>query len=590
MRLVRERLIALVATAASWAVLCASPPETNDTTEEFLVTTSEVGRYGGRLVLAQRAEPTTFNPVIAVDAASRSAIELVMADLIHINRHSQQTEAALAKTWTVSPDGRHYTLRLRRGLRFSDGHPVDAEDVLFTFRVYLDEKIHSPQRDLLIIGGKPLTVQKIDSRTVRFELAQPYAAAERLFDNIAILPSHLLQSAYQEGKLIDAWGLNTQPQAVAGLGPFRLKEYIPGQRTTLERNPYYWKKDRQGNRLPYLDEIVFLFTASEDAQAIRFQAGESDISSRLSAENFSVLEKYQQLRGFRLHDLGPGLEYDFLLFNLNDISGKGFPPISRSQAWFRRVAFRQAVSAAIDREGIVRLVYRGRATPLWTQVTPGNKLWVNRAIPQMPRSVARARQLLQDAGFSWKSDGTLIDDQGERVTFSIVTSASNSQRIQMATIIQDDLKQLGIDVQLVSLEFRTMLDRIFKTHEYEAAVMALAGGDADPNSEMNVWVSRGGTHIWNLWPSQILTSWEAEIDRLMQQQLITLKYQERKRLYDRVQQLVAENLPIICLVSPNILVGAKERLGNFRPAILSDYTLWNAEELFFRQEAQPTRR
>jgi peptide/nickel transport system substrate-binding protein len=161
----------------------------------------------------------------------------------------------------------------------------------------------------------------------------------------------------------------------------------------------------------------------------------------------------------------------------------------------------------------------------------------------------------------------------------------------MATIIQEDLKEIGIEVNVVSLEFRTMLDRIFKTYEYEAAIMALDDGDSDPNSEMNVWTSKGSSHVWNLTPSHNPTAWDEEVDRLMQQQLITLDYQRRKGMYDRVQELVWENLPVICLISPNILVGAKKQIGNFCPAILSNHTLWNAEELFFHrpQEAAASR-
>ncbi len=558
--------------------------------EELLTTDKEVGRYGGRLVVALRAEPKTLNPVTAVDNPSRTVIRRMMADLIHINRYSQRTEPALAKSWTASRDGRCYTLQLRRGLRFSDGHPFDADDVLFTFQVYLDEQVHSPNRDLLIVGGKPIAVRKIDSQTVRFELAQPYAAAERLFDSIAILPRHLLEKAYQEGKLAQAWNLSTPPGQIAGLGPFRLKQYVPGEHIVLERNPHYWKTDREGSRLPYLDEITFLLVPSQDAQVIRFQAGETDVISRLSAENFSVLAKEQQTRGYRLYDLGPGLNYNFLFFNLNNLASKQLPEIARKQTWFRELNFRKAISAAIDRAGIIRLTYQGRATPLWGHVTPGNKLWVNSALPQPPQSLARARQFLEAAGFSWNDEGTLIDSEGKTVEFSIITSAGNAQRLQIATILQEDLRQLGMRVHVVALEFRALLDRLFQTHNYEACVLALGSGDADPNPEMNVWLSSGNTHLWKLGQSQPSTPWEAEIDRLLQQQLTTLKYEERKRLYDRVQQLVAENLPLIFLASPNILVGAKEGLGNFRPANLDHYTLWNVEELFWpKKQSHPTR-
>jgi len=537
------------------------------------------GHPGGRLIVALRSEPKTLNPALAVDESSRDVIRCLTADLIHINRGSLKTEPALAKSWTVSRDGREYTLQLRRGLRFSDGEPFNADDVIFTFQAYEDEKINSSQRDLLIVGGKPIVVEKLDNYTVRFDLAQPYAAAERLFDGIVILPRHLLEPTYRSGNFDQAWSLSMTPSQFAGLGPFRLKEYIPGQRVILERNPYYWKVDRSGNQLPYLNEVVFDFVPNEDAQVIRFQSGETDVLSRFSAENFAVLQKQESSKHYHVFDLGPGLEYNFLFFNLNDLATKGVPDIARKQAWFQDLRFRQAVSAAIDREGIARLVYDGRATPIWDQVTPGNKLWVDDNIAHPARSLERARQLLQSAGFTWKS-GALMDPHGTPVAFSILTSSSNAQRMKIATIIQNDLSQLGMTVQVVPIEFHAMVDRLLNTYNYETAIMGLVSGDADPTSEMNVWLSSGETHLWH--PNQVKpsTPWESEIDRLMEQQLVTLDYTKRKRLYDRVQEIVAEELPVICLVSPHVLVGAADRVGNFRPAILAPYALWNIEQLY----------
>lgn len=577
MKLAIEKLaliLLIVAACTAWAL-----PED----EELLRTNAEVGRRGGRLVVSQRAEPKTLNPVTAVDSASRDVIRRLSADLIHINRQSFQTEAALVKSWTATRDGRSYTLSLRRGLKFSDGKPCDADDVVFTFQVYLDEKVHSPQRDLLVVGDKPIAVTKLDAHTVRLEFSKPYAAAERLFDSVAILPRHLLEPAYKEGKISQSWGLNTPPEQMAGLGPFRLKQYVPAERITLERNPYYWKVDQKGQRLPYLDELTFLFVPSDDAQVLRFQAGETDVISRLSAENYSVLAREQQTRGYTLHDLGAGLEYNFLYFNLNDDTAGRLPEVERSQAWFRDLKFRQAVSAALDREDIVRLVFQGRATPLWGPVTPGNKLWLNTALPRSPPSIAGARDLLKAAGFSWKGD-TLVDASGQPVEFTIITSASNNQRRQMATLVQEDLRKLGMRVQVVPLEFRAYVDRMMQTHDYDAAIMAIQSGDVDPTSDMNVWMSSGGTHIWHLGEIRPATPWEAEIDRLMQEQLVTLDYKRRKLAFDRVQRIISEQLPMICLVSPNILLGAKNSLGNFRPSILDHYTLSNVEELFWRQQ------
>src|SRR5208282_3878705 len=560
-------------------------PQQSRSAEELLTLSGEIGKQGGRLVISLRAEPKTLNPLTAVDAPSREVILGAMqADLIHINRATQLTEPALAKSWKVSANGLQYTLTLREGLRFSDGQPLDADDVLFTFRVYLDESIHATQRDQLIVGGKPIAVRRVDAQTVVFQLAETYGAGERLFDGLGILPRHLLEKSYTEGKLAQAWTLATPPDQWAGLGPFRLKEYVAGQKLVLERNPYYWKQDTKGNRLPYLDEMVFIFVPNADAQVLRFQSGETDLISRLGAENFSVLSRQQ--RGYTMADAGPGLEYNFLFLNLNDPGDKTSPDLARKQKWFRDVKFRQAISAAVDREAIVRLVYQGRGAVLWGPVTPGNRRWVNSAIPHPPRSLERARALLKEAGFSWTSnanaESTLIDPDGKPVEFSILTSSSNADRTKMATLIQYDLNQLGMHVQVAPLEFRSLIDRVTQTKEYDTCLLGLASFDADPNSDLNVWLSSGGTHLWNPSQTHPASSWEAEIDRLMEQQLATPGYDQRKKLYDHVQEILAENQPMIFLASPDILVGAKNSIANIHPAVLEPYVLWNVEQLYFR--------
>jgi peptide/nickel transport system substrate-binding protein len=552
--------------------------------ENSWATFAENGRSGGRLVIAQRAEPKTLNPVIASDIASREVITRTTADLMRIDRITQRIEPALARSCDISNGGRRYVLRLRRGLRFSDGHPFDADDVVFTFQVFLDEKLHSPQRELLIVGGKPITVRKLDQYTVVFEMAAPYAPAQRLFDGFPILPRHLLEKAWTEGRLAQSWGLGTPPSQIAGMGPFRLKEYVPGQRIVLERNPYYWNVDGDGKPLPYLDSLVFVFVPNEDGQALRFQAGETDVISRIGARNFAVLEREQKARGYTMRDLGPGLEYNFIFFNMNDLGGK-LPQVAARQVSFREQRFRQAVSSAIDREAIVRLVYQGRAYPLFGHVAPGNHWWLDANLPRPPRSLERARGLLREAGFTWNRDGALLDPAHRNVEFSIVAPSSSPERVQIATIVQDDLRQLGMNVRVVPLEFRAMLDRLFNSRDYDAAVLGLGGGDADPTAEMNVWLSSGGTHIWNLGQSRPATPWEAEIDDLMRRQLTATRYNTRKKLYDRVQEIVAERLPIICIASPHVLVGAKNGLGNFRPAVLDHHTLWNVEEIYWRTPA-----
>jgi peptide/nickel transport system substrate-binding protein len=315
---------------------------------------------------------------------------------------------------------------------------------------------------------------------------------------------------------------------------------------------------------------------------VRFQAGEADVATRLSAANFELLLKDQPRRNYELKDLGAGLNYEFLFFNQNDAASTLPPGAAARRGWFRQLAFRQAVSAAIDRDAIVRLTYRGRATPLAGHVPPGNKVWINQSLPKPARSLDRARQLLRESGFSWLPDGTLVDDGKRPVEFTILTNSGNADRAQIATIIQDDLKQIGMRASVVTLDLRAMLDRVLTTHDYDACVLGLGGGDGDPNSEMNVWLSSGATHVWRPRQPAPATPWEKEIDALMQEQIRTRDASQRKRLYDRVQKLVAEQLPIITLVSPNVLVGATAGLANFRPTVVDHPALWNADELFWR--------
>jgi len=573
-----------LASAVLAAALAATAPglhavEHQPAGEDLMTIDGEVGTSGGALVVAARGEPKTLNPLVALDAQSRDVIWRTQADLIHINRETQRTEPALAASWTVSPDGLHYVLRLRRGVRFSDGHVFDADDVVFSFGAYLDERLHSPQRDLLLIGGKPIAVRKIDAGTVAVDLPVPYAAAERIFDSVAMLPRHRLDAAWKDGSLAAAWGIATPPGDVAGLGPFRVERIRPGEDIVLAKNPYYWKQDRARTRLPYLDRVTFLVVPSEEAQVVRLRAGEVDVLNRVSPQHAAALDRDQKASSFVLQDLGPGLEYHFLFFNQNDPAPSSVKP---KQAWFGDERFRRAISLAIDRASLVRLAYSGRGTPLWGPVTPGNRLWANTEIARTPPSLDAARKLLADAGFVRRANGALADRGGTPVAFSILVGAGNAALNGMAAIIQDDLKRLGIGVQIASLDFNAVLARVLESHDYDACLLRLVDGDVDPTPAMNVWLSSGPTHLWHPAQAKPSTPWEAEIDRLMQQQMTTLDGGERKRLYDRVQAVVADKLPLVPLVSPNIVVAAKRGLGNFRPAVLDHYTLWNVEQLFWR--------
>lgn len=539
----------------------------------------EIGRAGGGLVVALRAEPRTLNPVTALDAPSREIIRRLHGDLVRINRATLQPEPELAEAFDVSRDGRRLTVTLRRGLRFSDGTPCTADDVVFSFEAHLDEKTGSPQRDLLVVGGTPMSVRKLDERRVSFSFAAPYAPAARLFDGVAILPRHVLGDARRAGTLGEAWALSATPASVVGLGPFRLREVVPGQRVVLERNPHYWKRDAHGGRLPYLDRLTFLVVPNEDAQVLRLKAGELDLIGRLSPASASALGDGGQ--AWRLIDAGPSLEYNFLLPNLNPPPA-GAPDAARAlRAWWMDVRVRRAISLAVDRAAIARLVYHGRGTPLAVPVSPANRPWFNDALRPPARDVAAARALLASAGGTWR-DRQLLDASGRPVAFSIAVAASNVPRRQMATMIAADLGALGVTASVAPLEFRALVDRVTRSLDFDFAVMGLASGDVDPAADLNVWRSAGATHLWRLDRSQPPLPWEREIDALMDAQLTERDAARRKQLFDRVQAIAAAELPVIPLASPHLLVAVRGGLANVHASVLDSSALWNADEIFWR--------
>lgn len=533
---------------------------------------------GGRLVVALRVEPGTLNPTTSVRSGERAVIARLHGTLVALDRQTLEPVPALAESWEVSDEGRVLDVELRRGVRFSDGEPFDAEDVVFTFETLLDPQNRAPQRASLVIGGEPVKVGATGSHSVRFELSQPRAAVVRMLDGVWILPSHRVRRLVLAGEWPQAWGVGTLPGEMVGLGPFRLASYRTGERLVLERNPHYWKVDPQGVRLPYLDEIEFVMVAGEDAEVLRFAAGDTDITDRLSPDNFHSLQRAGA--DHVMTDVGPGLSYSFLFFNLNDLAGRNLLEFESRQAWYRKRHFRRAISLGIDRAGIARVVYRGRAVPLATHELPVSDTWRMPTLEPPRHDPEAARQALRLAGFGWRHDGTLVDAEGDAVRFSILVSASSNTRRRIASLIQQDLVPLGITADVVPFEHRSLLERVMASFDYDAVVLELQVHETEPMAHFSTLVSGGGTHLWQMGDGPV-SEWEAELDRLMEEQELAVDPWRRRELYYRVQEVLARELPLIPLVTPHVLVGTRAGLAGSQPSILSHHLLWNADELYW---------
>ena len=508
---------------------------------------------GGELRFCLRTEPKTFDPLKVEDDSSASIRYLTGGVLVRLNRQTQALEPELAQSWKVSKDGRQITFKLRSGILFSDGTPFSAEDVAYTMQRLMDPALHSATGDAFRSGTGNLETKVISANQVSITFPAPVAGLDRLFDQVAIVSAH---SAKKE---------------TAVLGPFMVSDYKPGATVLLKRNPNYWKKDAQGRQLPYLDSIRLDIQPNRDVEMLRFKRGEVDLINSLDAEYF---DKLAASSPELVHDAGPSLDSEQLWFN--EVAKA--PIAGYKKNWFRSASFRRAISAAINREDLSRVVYHGHAQPAAGPFSPANKFWFNSRLKPLACNPDTALKALQSEGFVLEN-GTLRDREGNGVEFSIITNAGSKPRERMATMIQEDLQKIGIHVNVVTLDFPSLIERMTQSFDYEAIILGLTNVDLDPNGEMNVWLSSAENHQWNPQQKTPETSWEAEIDRLMRVQASSADSKKRKEAFDRVQEIVVEQAPFIFLINRNALSAVSIKVQGASPVILSPQTFWNAERL-----------
>jgi peptide/nickel transport system substrate-binding protein len=508
---------------------------------------------GGELRFCLHLEPKTFDPLKVEDEASGAIRYLTGGMLVRVNRQTQQLEPELAQSWKVSKDGRQITFRLRSGISFSDGTAFSAADVAYTINQLMDPALHSATGDAFRSSTGNVETKVISSTQISITFPAPVAGLDRLFDQVAILSEH------------------SPKKEMAVLGPFVVAEYKPGSTVLLKRNTNYWKTDGQGHKLPYLDAIHLDIQPNRDVEMLRFKRGELDLINTLDSGYF---DKLAATSPRLVHDAGPSLDSEQLWFN--EVARSPIPGYKKN--WFRSANFRRAISEAINRQDLSAVVFHGHAQPAVGPFSPANKFWFNAKLKPQTYSPDAALQSLQADGFRMEN-GTLKDKDGNDVVFSIITNAGSKTRERMAVLIQDDLQKIGIHVNVVTLDFPSLIERMTQSFDYEAIILGLTNVDLDPNGEMNVWLSSSENHQWN--PQQKIpeTPWEAEIDRLMRAQASSSDLKKRKEAFDRVQEIVVEQEPFIFLINKNALSAVSPAVHGAAPVILSPQTFWNAEWL-----------
>lgn len=568
---------------------------------DALVVDFPSGEFDSNIVETLAGDLATVNPLVNETMAGSAVIGRILEGLITLDPNTGDVIPNLAKSWEISADNLQYTFHLRRGIHWSDGQPFTADDVLFTwgcfFAKQLDVLSGEPVLDengrvkyryssrstfgQLINGQEPL-VEKLDDYTVRFTTPEVYAPFLLFGGGEEILPKHVLQVSFDDGTLMDQWSVETainEPWKIVGLNMFVLESYRPGERIVFAKNPNYWKVNTMGERLPYVARVITKIVQDQNSSNVAFAQGLTDFES-IGPDNVAWVKRGEERFDYTVLDMGPSSQTNFIWFNLNpgqDAEGVAYVAPYKFK-WFSDQRFRQAVSHGINREGIVRGVYFNRADILHGYVSPKRKLWYNDAIRKYPYSPETSRELFAQMGFTLEA-GQLKDPLGNAIEFSLMTNSSSGLRVEMATVFKENMAALGIDVELQFLDFNTIINKTSDSFTYEACMLGLGGGAPDPYAGKDILMSGGRLHQW--YPQQLepATEWEARIDALMLEIGRHTDVEVRKKYFFEVQEILAEQQPLIFLVSPKDFVGYRNRWQNVDPTPLGGVT-WNQESLW----------
>ncbi len=545
-----------------------------------------------QLVQAFLSDPKTFNPVISQDAGSSAVAGMMFDGLITNNPITGKPEGALAESWSVSEDKLKIVFKLREGLKWSDGQPLTADDVIFTYnQLYFNPDIPNSTKDVLRVGQSQELpqVRKLNDLEIEFTLAEPFAP---FFSSIgqSILPAHIFKETVenqdQDGNVLflSALTTDTPPEDIVANSAYKLKEYVNSQRLIFEPNPYYWKKADNGDNLPYIKEVVWQIVESQDTFLLQFRSGSLD-SIAVSPEYFSLLKKEEKRGNFTIYNGGAQYGTTFITFNLNQGSRDGKPFVKPYKSkWFNNVKFRQAVAYAIDRQRIINNIYRGLGQPQNSPISIQAPFY-DASLKGYEYDIEKSKELLKGAGFTYNSQGELFDNQGNRVEFDFLTNSGNKTREAMGSQIKSDLEKIGIKVNFEPINFNTLVNKLDGALDWECILLGFTGGN-EPNNGANLWAVDGSLHFFNQGakPGQdpidgrVITDWEKEIGQLFIDAAKELDFEKRKAIYAEVQRIVSEKLPFIYLVNPLALGAVRNNIQTIEYSALGG-AFWNLEEL-----------
>ncbi len=555
---------------------------------DYLLSRSPAGKYGGTLVTSTIGEgPKTFNSWNSMDATSSQAADIMFDALVSTDPYTGEVYPKMAKSIKVLPDNKTYIIELRHGLKWSDGKPITADDVYFTWNTIIFGGYgNTSTRDAMFIGDELPRIEKIDKYTVKFTTPKPFSPFLRQL-SVPIAPKHILEPVTKQGKRAFAsfWSSNTKPSEFVTSGAFKLKEYVPAQRLVYEKNPNYYMIDEKGQKLPYLDKYIILIVGDLNNELLKFKSGELDTVG-LRGTNVALFKEKEKFSDYKIYNLGPDTGTMYFSFNLNtrkNDKGKYYVnPVK--QKWFNDVNFRQAVDYALDRENMVFNIASGVAAPLFTP-EPLSSIYLNEEIAKgHPQDMQKSKELLKKSGYMWKK-GKLYDKDGNKVEFDLYTNAGNTERESIGVMVKQDLEELGMTVNFKPIEFNTLVSKLVNTNDFDAVIMGFTGNPLEPYGGKNVWYSNGTLHVFNMrktpQENKQLFDWERQLNSLFDRASLELDFDKRKSLYEQYQQLIYNEKPIIYLYSPIRITAIRNKFGNIYPTPLGG-VIHNLEEIYVK--------
>ncbi|KAF2957141.1 ABC transporter substrate-binding protein [Thermotoga sp. Ku-13t] len=578
------------------AVLACIVLATEYAVEDELLTPDFSPKIGGTLRLVLASTPESYLLYGTLDSSSYSVIMGPMfSTLVEMHPVTNEIRPALAKSWTVSPDGKEVTFKLREAY-WSDGTPITADDVVFTFQYFVMNQYargNSIARFTIPDEqgvNRMIEWVKVDDKTVKAILPSPYGAFFTVLSHVYIYPKHKLEPLIDKndlGSVNKIWLSNTDPKEIVVNGPFKPVQLITDQKLVLERNPYFWKVDRFGNKLPYFDRVEYLIIRDAEMRTAKFMAGEIDFMA-IASRDYPML-KEQELTGktpyvvyaTQPNQPTPSPIHISFNFDVDDPDLRGL---------FTRLEFREAMEYALNRQRIIDEVFAGLAIPDAGLILPSNKAFYNPKVEQLlrPYDLKKANELLDKLGLTKRDkEGYRLFPNGKRVEFNLLVQNSPKEYQDVALIFVEDLKKLGIKVNLQILD-SSLVGEMFGAGNFQAGIRAF-GNQPDLQLRKAIWQPGTQLYYWHYStmdktktpPQPVFENmfdWEKRIWELFEKAQIEMDPSKRKAYYDEVQELYHIYLPVIFVCKGMNIWGFNKTLGN---AGLTDdgmlrFTVWTS--------------